>query len=266
MTNNQEINYHPRVKELVSGLKAQGIDPLSIYDFSSTTKLSKRNQAIPGVRPEYVNLMVETIIIWYAEHHTYPSSRELKRLVSPPVPEHLPFRMMENEIFLSILVARGLPSPDAIYKDADGVVQQVKLTEGLSSRQMLALTQLTDVTNKTPLSIRLKRLGISPQEFNNWMRNSNFRSKYDAISKELFIKAQSSIDVQLASGALEGRLEFIKYYNEVSGRHDPNKKSKQDIEFLMREVVEIITRNVTDSATLNRISAELGALLVKLEV
>jgi hypothetical protein len=125
---------------------------------------------------------------------------------------------------------------------------------------------MTDTTQRLSLETRLRRAGIQKSEWQNWMRNKKFREKFERIARETFIRSQSMIDLQLASGALEGKLDFIKYYNEVSGRHDPNKQSRTEVRAVLAAVVDIITRNVQDPEVLNRISSEMQIQLQALDI
>jgi hypothetical protein len=75
---------------------------------------------------------------------------------------------------------------------------------------------------------------------------------------------QADVDSQVAQGAVAGKLEFIKYFNEISGKHNPQRKAHADVQTILDGIVEIITRNITDSELLTRISSELSAVVAKL--
>jgi hypothetical protein len=211
---------------------------------------------------------VEAIIIHYAEYHNYPTPKELHEYSKRSIPLALCHRVWQVQPFLEVLYSRGLPAVESltVRREDPHVVTSIALSEALEPRQLLALSVMTDTTQRLTLETRLRRAGIQKSEWQNWMRNKKFRAKFEAIARETFIRSQSMIDLQLASGALEGKLDFIKYYNEVSGRHDPNKQAKISVQQILNDVVEIITRNVTDSDTLQRISAELSAAVVKYEL
>jgi hypothetical protein len=84
------------------------------------------------------------------------------------------------------------------------------------------------------------------------------------MAANLFAKVQSDVDYQVASGALDGKLDYIKYFNELSGKHDPARRAHQDVQTILNGIVEIITRNVTDEKVLKQISAELSAVVAQL--
>jgi len=253
------------LKQIESGLMAQGVNPLLLYKAVDPTKPTK---VIPGILKEHQAFLVEAIIIHYAEYHNYPTPRELHEYSKKTVPLALCHRVWKVQPFLEVLYSRGLPAVESltVRREDPHVVTSIALSEALEPRQLLALSVMTDTTQRLTLETRLRRAGISKSEWQNWMRNKKFRAKFENIARETFIRSQSMIDLQLASGALEGKLDFIKYYNEVSGRHDPNKQAKVEVRAVLAAVVEIITRNVTDPETLNRISSEMQLQLQALDL
>lgn len=96
------------------------------------------------------------------------------------------------------------------------------------------------------------------------MNNGLFRAAHDKIAHDIFVKAQSSIDSQVVSGALQGKLDFIKYYNEITGRFSPGRRAHDDVQSILNDIVDIVTRHVKDPKVLQAISAELSASVAKL--
>ena len=139
-----------------------------------------------------------------------------------------------------------------------------KDSSALSAEQMRALTVMTDVSTSLSLERKLKRAGISWFKWQAWLNDPMFRAMHDRLASQLFTKVQADVDMQVASGALEGKLDFIKYFNELSGKHDPNRRAHQDVQTILNGIVEIVTRNVTDPVVLNRIASELSAVVAKL--
>jgi len=136
--------------------------------------------------------------------------------------------------------------------------------DGLSGVQMRALSVMTDFTSNLNLQAKLKKAGIAWYEWQGWLNDPTFRAHHDRLANELFKKAQASVDEAVVSGAVNGKLEFIKYFNEISGKHDPARRAHQDVQTILNGIVEIITRNVTDPEILTRISSELSAVVAKL--
>lgn len=262
---NRAVTANPHTpKAIESRLRRAGLDPLKIY--ADTGPTNSKPVLIPGVKSEWFNRIVETTIIHWAEYHQYPTLAELKQYCAN-IPSRAVAVVYEHDDFLSVLRRRGLPSiEDAVSDRETGIRQSYLLSEALSSRQLLALSVMTDVTTRATAKTKLARIDVTPDEWQNWLRNPKFRAKFEMLARETFLRAQASVDIQVASGALDGKLDFIKYYNEITGRHDPKNQAKQDVSQVLQKVVEIILRNVTDRETLERINTELQMELAALDI
>ena len=139
-----------------------------------------------------------------------------------------------------------------------------KESEGLSGDQMRALSVMTDLSSAQSLEKKLKQAGITWYQWQTWMHSPLFKAHHDRLASKIFTSVQQSIDLRVATGALDGKLDFIKYYNELTGRHSPDRRAQQDVQMILNEVVAILQRNVRDPEVLVRISAELSAVVSKL--
>lgn len=135
-------------------------------------------------------------------------------------------------------------------------------TQSLSGEQIRALAILTDMTSFGSFERKLKSAGIPAHKFNVWMNNQTFRALHDRLVHQAFLSSTKQIDAQIARGALEGKLDFIKYYKEVS--NPPAQRAHADVQTLLDGIADILMRNITDSEMLKRISAELSTIVAKL--
>lgn len=132
---------------------------------------------------------------------------------------------------------------------------------GLSERQMLVLSSVTDFTDRRPLSKKLAQAGVKNWEWRAWQANPTFKSAYRQLSENLFDEAQASVNVSLVSNAVNGDLNSQKYFNEISGRYNPNQQSNTDVKAVLSAVVEVITKHVTDPDLLRKIGGELSLIV-----
>lgn len=173
----------------------------------------------------------------------------IRTYLPPSVDKATVQKIVQSENFTQALILRGVISPT-----------QASLT----GEQLRALSVLTDVTHHLSLETKLKRAGIPGYKWDAWMNNGLFRAAHDKIAHDIFVKAQSSIDSQVVSGALQGKLDFIKYYNEITGRFSPGRRAHDDVQSILNDIVDIVTRHVKDPKVLQAISAELSASVAKL--
>lgn len=231
-----------KVKPKLVALSLENLHPDIRAQYDAPDK-AKPLQTIPGIQRRTMIACLEAAIAMHAMGEAYwdkPLAISKLAGVSLATVE----RLQTFPQWTQGLILRGLmPSADA----------------PLSGEQLRALNCLTDATRHKSFEARLKAAGIDPYKWNIWLNQPVFRAAHDKIAHEMFVKSQAQIDMQLASGALSGKLDFIKYYNEVSGRHDPNRRAHADVQTLLNIVSDVILRNVKDPDLLKTLSDELSA-------
>jgi hypothetical protein len=229
-----------------------GVSPLDTFAVPPNARRLP-GLTIPGILRKHFNQIVEVAIL---EHALSDGMLDLNVTTVRQYAPHLKAddisKVLASKEFHQTLVLRGVRTEDPSGQ------------QHLSGEQMMALSALTDLSSSLTLERRLKKVGVTWYQYQAWLHDPLFRSHLDQLSHKAFESATSQIDMQLASGALEGRLDFIKTYYEITGRNSPDRKAHQDVQMILNAVVEIVTRNVKDSQTLSRISAELSAVVAKL--
>lgn len=207
---------------------------------------SKPIQPPPGIlRKDFVEILEAAVLHHQLTAGMAPLTVDIVKTYCPRLAKRLIEKALGTEQFHNMMVLRGV----------------INESDGLSGEQMRALSVLTDVSSNLKLVDKLKRAGIPWYKWQAWMNNPLFRAHHDKLANDLFKKMQASVDEAVVSGALDNKLEFIKYFNEISGRHDPARRAHQDVQAILDSIVDIITRNVKDPAVLQQISAELSAAL-----
>ena len=241
-------------RETESALKKSnfGLSPLDQYSVPPNARRLP-GLTLPGIPRKHFNQIIEATIL---EHALSDGLSDLTvstvRQYCPHITSDAISKVLASKEYHQTLVLRGVRN-----EDPSGA-------QHLTAEQMMALSALTDLSSNLPLERRLKKVGVSWYQYQAWLHDPLFRSHLDQLSHKAFESATSQIDMQLAAGALDGRLDFIKTYYEITGRNSPDRKAHQDVQMILNSVVEIITRNVQDSQTLARISAELSAVVAKL--
>lgn len=170
------------------------------------------------------------------------------KVMMPDVPISLLIELLSNEKFARILEERG------VIDDESPV--------GMTERQMQTLALLTNFTDKRAIQTKLRSIGVPDWEFQQWLGgNSRFKRLYRKFSEQLFDEAQPAVNVALSTLAVEGDLRAIKYFNEISGRWDPNSKQVMDVQALLRGIMEILTSTITDPDLLRLIGGKLAVLV-----
>ena len=194
-----------------------------------------------------LKLMVELAYTLYEETGIAPSVPELlanlyraqPQLYTTPVAKSI----FGSEIYRAAIIYRGIQ---------DG--------HGLTNKQMLALRAATNHLSRYSLDSKLKRIGVTQSEYRAWLRYAPFKKKLDELSRNALADAESAGDVALAQQVTQGRLEAIKYADLRSGKYDPGRQQAIDVEYVMRQTIEIIQKHVKDPVALRSIGGELSLL------
>lgn len=135
----------------------------------------------------------------------------------------------------------------------------MKKGSGLTFDQMRALRYLTDVTARGDITQRLRKLGITWEVYQNWMKDRKFSSQFRAMAESVLDEAQAPVALALASGAISGKLENIKYFHQITGQYQ--NQDKASVEKFMVGLVEILQGELSEHPDLLRtIAGRLTAL------
>lgn len=154
---------------------------------------------------------------------------------------------LDTEQFKNCMLSRGVP-----WKDGNG----------LTGQQMYCLQILTDPTDRRDLGRKLKAVGVTHVQYRAWLRQPHFSNYLSRMSGSVLEENIPAMTTVLANKALGGDLNAIKYAFEISGHHDPERQQVVQLQQVMQQLIEIISRNVKDPETLTRISNELHLTLV----
>jgi|SRR5580765_1124706 hypothetical protein len=198
--------------------------------------------------------LVELTYYLYEKLERLPTKKELASnlfRINPPAPEDFN-KIYKSAIFKTACYYRGIRTDDG--KPANSALA------GLDERQRLTIAAITDYTSRLTLDGKLKRIGVSAWEYSAWMNYPPFRNKIKELADKSLKHSESLADVALASGAVNGKLDFIKYADLRSGRFDPSARSALDVEYVIRSVMEIIMKHVRDPELLRAIGGDLSIL------
>jgi hypothetical protein len=86
------------------------------------------------------------------------------------------------------------------------------------------------------------------------MRDSKFKAQFQAAAENVLDEAQAPVAIALASGAIEGKLETIKYFHQITGKYQS--QDKASVEKFMVGLVEILQGELSSQPDLLRAIAE----------
>lgn len=194
--------------------------------------------------PEWIEaddftLIVSGVYHKYTETKRLPTIIELQRLTG--VGAALIKRTLESDEFRLAVSARGIPWDNR---------------EGLSATQMLVAQIITNPTDRRELRLKLKQAGVTYPQYRAWMNQPAFSQYMHRITEGMLTDHIPDFNTVLTKKGLAGDLNAIKYINELSGRHDPNRQQVLDLQAVVTSLLDIIQRNVKDPETMKAIAAE----------
>lgn len=130
----------------------------------------------------------------------------------------------------------------------------------LTLRQENFLQAYLNPMNLLTPQVLAKRMKISLNEIDGWMRQKEFAAAMAAKSEDNLKKYLPMADAALGQLVQQGDMKAITFINQMTGRFDPNAKQNLDVPALLMQVQDIILRHVLDPAQKRNIARELIAL------
>lgn len=137
----------------------------------------------------------------------------------------------------------------------------INLVGVLTPEQILAISIITDPTNRKSFAEKLKQAGISYAQYKAWLKNDVFATKVSEIGESLLQDNVATVHARLVDRAAAGDVQSMRLFYEVSGRHDPSQKQMVDVVRIVQLVLETITRHVRDTQALAAITSDIDVIL-----
>lgn len=135
---------------------------------------------------------------------------------------------------------------------------EVKLMQkaDLDTVKRTAISYILDYHDKRPIRVKLKDLGVTTSQYNDWLKEERFHTllkrELDARFKNVDIDAQ----LGLSRLVLDGDLNAIKYYYEFTGKYRPSTETNVNITVVLAKLMDVLVRHL-DSEILDVIANEI---------
>lgn len=176
---------------------------------------------------------------WLAHTKGEPVTSDTILIYDAALPRQQLLELMESPLFRQALESRGIPSEDNRF---------------LTEPQIAALAAIADHTVRKPERQKLRMVGVNWNEFQGWLSNPIFRRQYRAIQERTLTLATERGDTVLAQLIDDGNMRAIEYANAMTGRYDPASREALQVESILRMVMSVVQKHVTDEVTLLALS------------
>lgn len=166
-----------------------------------------------------------------------------------------------NETFRAQLATRGI--------DPEGLITVgtiVKQTKALSPKQILVANMMLNLHDKRSQREKLQLVGVSSQQFHAWMRQPAFVEFMRKRGEALFSASDYVAYKSLVQNVTAGDNKSLELFFRMRGIYNPTLNININIESVLVQVVEVITRHVKDPAIINAIANELDTIIEAEEV
>lgn len=175
-----------------------------------------------------------------------PTNEKISEILE--IPLHFIKKCWEDQTFRTALTHRGV---DFSPERSKGLLTPVQLTLANS---------LLNMHDKRSVREKLKECGVTSSTYNGWLSAPAFRNYLASRGEQLFGSHDHEAYAALLGVATAGDVSALKLFFEMRGIYNPKVSVEVNIPQVLGQVVEIITRHVTDPGTLAAIAEDIAAL------
>ena len=176
---------------------------------------------------------------WLAHPKGEPVTVDTVLIYDAELPARQLMELFESPLFRQALGDRGIPTTDDKF---------------LTEAQITALAVIADHSIRKPERQKLRMAGVNWNEFQGWLSNPIFRRQYRAIQERTLALATERGDTVLAQLIDDGNMRAIEYANAMTGRYDPASREALQVASILRMVMSVVQKHVTDEVTLLALS------------
>lgn len=206
---------------------------------------------------EPLNKLQLDVITYIEQIHTksgkFPTYRKLMNLFEDE-PGFDINAYLKHPTFRLALVNRGISAP---YSLNTGTPEegQYEPPKNFSREQMAAITTVINFEDKRPRTVKLKELGISPAQWQGWMRDEHFKTYLQEVSTSTLQDNLYVANEGLMKAVDRGDINAIKLYLEITGRHSDDVPAMRNLKVMLSRLIESVQRHV-DPATMRLIAQD----------
>lgn len=154
-----------------------------------------------------------------------------------------------NNEFRLALVERGIDIRPQVSQDL------------LTPQQVKLANMLLNEHDKKSIRQKLEELKVTSQQYHAWLRQKAFKDYLIKRSEDLFAGSEWEGRQALMDTVRGGDIQAIKFYFELLGKYTPRMQVGFNIEGVLMQVVEVISKHVKEPLTLQLIANDIEKLL-----
>jgi hypothetical protein len=222
-----------------------------------TRQMAQDRVLIPGVDNFEVQLVLGAVhVVWMMGSHKLPSLKDINDRI-PQLPQERIVRILKHKKFRSLALGRGIQWPE---RWTESIHNGAVLRSQLRPEQAHVIAIMLE-PGRENFHAKLKKAGITSTTWMGWLNEPLFAEAVRVASENMLGAAQTAVHASVINGASSGNVQAQRLYYELTGRHDPVKQQMQDMNNVVRLLLEVLTRHVTDPGVLEKIQSDLGRVM-----
>lgn len=167
----------------------------------------------------------------------------------------------KNETFISALVTKGIPAEQLVTPG-----KLLKQSKALSPKQILVANLMLNVHDNRSQREKLSWAQVSSQQYHAWLRQPAFVEFVNKRAEQMFGASDHLAYRSLIKNVTAGDPKSLDLFFRMRGIYNPSLNVNININAVLQQVVEVISRNVKDPLILDAIAGELEGILEGEEV
>lgn len=140
---------------------------------------------------------------------------------------------------------------------------KTEIANGITPQQSYCIEILTDPSRRGTMETKLKQAGVTYTQYRSWLKNPLFANAFSSVTEDMIKEHQGDVHVALVKKATSGDMRAIEYFNQLSGRFNPDRGQILNLQGIINGLLEIITKNVKDPVVLDAVVLDIDKLIAK---
>jgi hypothetical protein len=141
-----------------------------------------------------------------------------------------------------------------------GIEPGRNVADGLSAEMVACIRALTGPEEGLSVRQRLRGAGVTWEQYQGWLNFGPFRETLTKSSERGLRSSVALANAKLLENVDSGDLKAIQYVHELTGYFTPGKQQQLDAQQMVRDVMSVVLRRVTDTDTLMALAADFRVL------
>lgn len=220
-------------------------------------RAANNKRIVGGVDNADVEIVLAAVhILWMMGGNKLPTVSDICKRAANVDPDDVD-KILRHKRFRLMALGRGIQWPDN-WNAAEH--NGAMLRSHLRPEQAQVLALVLEPT-KESFQAKLRRAGINAATWMAWLNEPMFSEAVRVSSENMLGASQAAVHASVVSGASAGNVQAQRLYYELTGRHDPAKQQMQDLNNVVRLLLEVITRHITDPIVLGRINNDMDRVM-----